>query len=196
MKRTRVAWSVRKLRATRNTHLDGIGDWLQIALGLGVEGNELSALQMGARAIVVYAVTLIIVRLGKKRFMGRATAFDVIMGVVLGSVVSRAITGNSPLVPTLAAAAVLVFMHWGLSYLAMSGHVFGGLIKGQARILVRDGQIEWEHMRDEHMTEHDLWEDLRGKGISKLSQIAEARLERSGELSVIRADRGFDSLPT
>jgi uncharacterized membrane protein YcaP (DUF421 family) len=120
--------------------LDGIGDWLQIVLGLGLEGKELGALQMGSRAILVYAVTLIIVRLGKKRFMGRASAFDVIIGVVLGSVVSRAITGTSPLVPALAAAAVLIIMHWVLSGIAMRWHGFGGLIKGQARILVRDCQ--------------------------------------------------------
>jgi uncharacterized membrane protein YcaP (DUF421 family) len=37
------------------------------------------------------------------------------------------------------------------------------------------------------MSERDLWEDLRGKGVSRLEQVAEARLERSGELSVIRA---------
>jgi hypothetical protein len=32
---------------------------------------------------------------GKKRFMGEATAFD----MMLGSIVSQAITGNAPLVP-------------------------------------------------------------------------------------------------
>ena len=37
------------------------------------------------------------------------------------------------------------------------------------------------------MTEHDLWEDLRGKSISRLEEVAEARLERNGRLSVIRA---------
>jgi uncharacterized membrane protein YcaP (DUF421 family) len=37
------------------------------------------------------------------------------------------------------------------------------------------------------MTEHDLWEDLRGKGVSDLKQVAEARLERSGNPSVIKA---------
>ena len=42
-------------------------------------------------------------------------------------------------------------------------------------------------MRKSHMTEHDLWEDLRGKGVSDLKQVAEARLERSGNLSVIKA---------
>ena len=40
------------------------------------------------------------------------------------------------------------------------------------------------------MSERDLWEDLRGEGVSRLDQVAEARLERSGKLSVIKARPG------
>jgi uncharacterized membrane protein YcaP (DUF421 family) len=39
------------------------------------------------------------------------------------------------------------------------------------------------------MTERDLGEDLRGEGVSRLEEVAEARLERGGTLSVIRAGR-------
>ena len=42
-------------------------------------------------------------------------------------------------------------------------------------------------MRKAHMSERDLWEDLRGKSISRLEEVAEATLERSGNLSVIKA---------
>jgi uncharacterized membrane protein YcaP (DUF421 family) len=42
-------------------------------------------------------------------------------------------------------------------------------------------------MRHAHMSERDLWEDLRGEGVSRLEQVSEARLERSGKLSVIKA---------
>jgi uncharacterized membrane protein YcaP (DUF421 family) len=54
-------------------------------------------------------------------------------------------------------------------------------------LLVRDGRIEEHVMRQTHMTEHDLWEDLRGKSVSDLKQVREAHLERSGQLSVIKA---------
>ncbi len=37
------------------------------------------------------------------------------------------------------------------------------------------------------MTDKDLWEDLRGKSISRLEEVAEGRLERNGSLSVIKA---------
>ena len=35
-------------------------------------------------------------------------------------------------------------------------------------------------MRKSHMTDRNLWEDLREKGVSDLKQMAEARLKRSG----------------
>ena len=135
----------------------------------------------------MYVVTVLMVRLAKKRFMGRATAFDVILGIMLGSIVSRAVTGNASFVPALVAAGALLVMHAMFSGIALRWHAFGGLIKGHPRLLVHDGQIDWTAMRAAHMTEHDLWEDLRGKDITDLRDVAKARLERSGQVSVSKA---------
>ena len=167
--------------------MDELRDWLDGLLGLGLESHDISAVQMGLRAVVVYVVTLLIVRAAKKRFMGRATAFDVILGIMLGSIVSRAVTGNAPLVPALGAAAVLVAMHWLFSALAVHWHGFGRIIKGRGLVLVRDGQIDHEVLRKAHMTDRDLWEDLRDRSIFDLKEVAEACLERSGKVSVIKA---------
>ena len=167
--------------------MDGIIDALNVALGLGLESRDIDVVQMGLRAAVVFIVTILMVRLSKERFMGRATAFDVILGIMIGSIVSRAVTGNSPFLPALAAAAVLLGMHWLFSGIALRWHGFGPLIKDEPRTLIRDGQVDEQAMRKSHMTEHDLWEDLRGKSVSDLKQVAEARLERSGNPSVIKA---------
>jgi uncharacterized membrane protein YcaP (DUF421 family) len=77
-------------------------------------------------------------------------------------------------------------MHSLFSAIALHWHGFGTMIKGHPRLLVRDGWIDRRVMRDTHLTEHDLWEDLRGKGVSRLEDVAEARLERSGRISVIK----------
>jgi uncharacterized membrane protein YcaP (DUF421 family) len=53
--------------------------------------------------------------------------------------------------------------------------------------MIHDGSHDQAAMREAHMTEHDIWEDLRSEGITSLEQVAEARLERSGQLSIIRA---------
>lgn len=166
-----------------------IANAIGTALGLGLEAKELGVLQMALRAGVVFVVTLVIVRLGKKRFMGRATAFDVILGIMLGSIVSRAVTGNAPFGPALAAGGVLVGLHWVFSGVALRWRDFGIATKGRSRILVQGGEIDQDALRSAHITEHDLWEDLRDKGVSSLDQVAEARLERSGKLSLIRAPK-------
>jgi uncharacterized membrane protein YcaP (DUF421 family) len=162
---------------------------LRLTLGLGLQGEEIKVMQMGLRAVIVYVVTVAIVRLGKKRFMGGSTAFDVILGIMLGSIVSRAITGNAPFFGALAASVVLLAMHWLFSSIAVRFHGFGWLIKGAPAVLVRNGEIDWEAMRKTHMTEHDLWQDLRVRGISDLSEVSEARMERGGQLSVLKAKR-------
>src|ERR687891_436755 len=95
----------------RRHNMDAIEEALRLTLGLGLQGEQIKVMQMGLRAVIVYVVTVAIVRLGKKRFMGRTTAFDVILGIMLGSIVSRGVTGNAPLVPTLGAAAALMLMH-------------------------------------------------------------------------------------
>lgn len=169
--------------------MDEIEGMLRLVLGLGAEAEELNAAQMALRAVVVFVVTVVMVRLGKKRFMGRGTAFDVILGIMLGSTMSRAITGNAPLFPVLAAGGVLIALHWLFSAIAVRWHGFGPLVKGHPQVLIRDGAIDRRAMRQAHVGERDLWEDLRAKGVSRLEQVAEARLERSGELSVIKARR-------
>src|SRR3954449_6270215 len=102
--------------------MDEIEGIVRLLLGLGLESKNINPLQMGLRAVLVYVVTVLMVRLAKKRFMGRATAFDVILGIMLGSIVSRAVTGNAPLLPALVAAAALLLMHWMFSGIAMGWH--------------------------------------------------------------------------
>lgn len=162
-------------------------DIFEIALGLGEKPQDLGMTEMALRAVVIYLATLAIVRLGKKRFMSRASAFDVIVGIMLGSIASRAITGNAPIAPAMAAAAVTMALHWGFSALAVRWHGFGTMIKGRDRLLVRDGQVDEDELRAAHMTMRDLAEELREKGIADVAGVAEARLERDGAISAIKA---------
>ena len=153
---------------------------------LGLDADELTVWQMSLRAVVVYVIAIAIVRFGKKRFMGRATALDLILVIMLGSIISRVVTGNSPFFAGLAAAATLVAMHWLFSAVGVRWQAFADLVKGHSRLLVRNGQVDWETMRKTHLTEEDLREDLRQKGVSDLEGIAEVRLERSGQVSVLK----------
>lgn len=157
---------------------------------LGLEAEDLTIAQMALRAVVVYLAALLMVRWGEKRFMGKSTAFDVILGVILGSVVSRAINGSAGFLPTLVAGGVLVGMHWAFASLAFRSDRFGTFVKGRTRVLVKDGEIDWDEMRRSHTSRDDLLGALRAQGVRDPSEVAEARLERSGDVSVVKAESG------
>lgn len=158
-------------------------------LGLDLQGQDLRASHMALRALVVYVIALAIFRIAKKRFLGQATAFDVMLGVISGSVVSRAITGNAPFVPTLSAAVALMVAHWAFSGLSARWHLFGLLVKGAPTTIIRHGKIDRRALAREHMSERDLDEQLRAHGLRDPEQVSEARLERNGQLSVVRVQR-------
>src|SRR4051812_49251987 len=63
--------------------------------------------QVMARAVLVYLAGLAIIRLGKSRSVGRMTPLDVLLGFVLGSLLSRGITGHASISGTVASSAIL-----------------------------------------------------------------------------------------
>lgn len=142
--------------------------------------------QMSLRAASVYVIAIVIVRIGKKWFMSRGTAFDLILAIVFGSIVSRVITGDAPFLPGIAAVLTLVLMHWLFSAASLRWKEFSRLVKGQPVLLVRDGIIVQEGMKRTHISDGNLRQDLRQKGVSALGEVAEAHLEPNGEVSVIR----------
>jgi len=159
---------------------------LHMWLGLSHDINDLSYVQSALRTIVVYGLTLAIVRLGSKRFLSKATAFDVIVGIMLGSVMSRAITGSTPFYPTLIAGATLVGMHWLIAALAFRFDWFGTLVKGKSVLLIENGEIQRDGMRQAGLSDHDLKQALRMQNDhTDPAKIRLAYLERSGSISVI-----------
>jgi uncharacterized membrane protein YcaP (DUF421 family) len=150
---------------------------------------QIGLTQIAARAALIYLIGLFVVRIGKGRMIGRATALDVILGFMLGSLLSRGITGDASLTGTIVASLVLVAVHWLLTLAAVQWHWFGSMFKGHAYQIVRDGEVLPSAIRRAHISEHDLITSLRLAGVENLSQVREAWKERNGEVSVIRKSR-------
>jgi uncharacterized membrane protein YcaP (DUF421 family) len=160
---------------------------LEIFLGLGVQPKDLTFVQISVRGIIVFLATLIMVRLGHKRPLAQKTPFDAILLVILASVLARAINGSSAFFATLGGGVVLVLLHRLFAYLAFYSHGFGILVKGEPDTIVRDGECDFEMMRRNHVSIHDLEEDMRlSAHTDDLSKIRVARVERSGDISFIK----------
>src|SRR5881296_3593750 len=133
----------------------------EAVLGLGVEPKDLTFIQISLRGIVVFLVTLTTMRLGHKRSLSRKTPFDAVLLVILASVLSRAINGSAAFFATLGGGVILVLLHRLLAFVAYHSHWFGCLIKGRPEVIVENGELILQAMRLNHISKHDLEEDMR-----------------------------------
>src|SRR6476659_10412101 len=166
--------------------MDAFYNFVGPLLGLGAEPKDLTFIQISLRGIIVFMATLAMIRLGPKRSLARKTAFDAVLIVILASVLSRAINVSAAFFATLGGGFVLVLLHRLLALIAYHSHGFGILIKGEPDIIVHDGHTDIPNMRRNHISKHDLEEDLRlDARMEDASQVKRARIERSGDISFI-----------
>jgi uncharacterized membrane protein YcaP (DUF421 family) len=155
-------------------------------LGLGNEPKALTFGQIAIRGLIVFVVALIMVRLGDKRFLSKKTAFDAILGLIIASMLARAVNGSAAFWPTLGGGFILIGFHRLLAFASRRWHAFGILVKGTSDLVVRDGRIIESGMRRNDLSIHDLEEDMRLKGqLDEIAKIKVAYAERDGHISIV-----------
>lgn len=149
-------------------------------------GRDLDALQTSCRALVVFVVALALVRIAGMRAFGRGSPHDTIVVIMLGAVLARAVTGEAPFWPTLAAGTVLVLVHRAVAMACARSRRFERLIKGTHRVLYHHGQTDRAGMQRAGISPADLDEAARGRAnVRSHVDVAEIYIESSGELTVI-----------
>lgn len=138
------------------------------------------------RALVVFLYGLMLLRCSGRRTFGRWSALDIVVSVVFGSSVSRAITGNAPFFGTLAAMAVLVALHWILGRLVVKSRRISAFFEGAPVELARLGKSDEATMTSWSVSRADLGEALRGAGILHPRDARLVMLEPSGKITVVK----------
>jgi len=111
--------------------------WIDVAFG---RMGHVSPAQECLRAVLIFVWGLALVRIASRRIFGKWAALDIVVAMVVGSSLSRALTGNAPLVGTLAATAVMVALHWLLAHLATRYRTVAMLAEGRAVPLIDGGR--------------------------------------------------------
>ena len=159
-------------------------------LVIGSEDGAISWWQMSIRGALIFAVGVLAVRVAASRAFGKWTPLDIIFAVIVGSNLSRAMTGSAPFMPTLIASLVLVAIHAVLALASPRWGWLSFLVKGGRVQLVRNGEPDTAAMRKAGIGEGDLNMALRTQGHADLSGVRSAFLERNGDMTFITDDDG------
>ncbi|MDQ6757892.1 MAG: DUF421 domain-containing protein [Bacteroidota bacterium] len=153
------------------------------------EGKELNALQMGDRAFVMFFITLLFIRVAGMRAFGQKSAFDSIIVIMLGAILSRAVTGASAFFPTVIAGFVLALVHRLLAIISLYSDFVGYLIKGEKTVLFRNNKMVKKNMLFCSISNKDLMEEVRLKlNEATMENVKEIFMERTGQISVVNKE--------
>ncbi|HEX7711255.1 MAG TPA: YetF domain-containing protein [Sphingomonadaceae bacterium] len=139
-----------------------------------------------ARALVIFVYGLAAVRLAGRRIFARWAALDFIVSVIVGSNLSRALTGSAPLWGTLAASTLLLAVHWLLSQAVARFSWASRVLEGLPVRLVSHGELDERLRKNRSVSQADLGEALRTRGVEDVRDTRDVVLEPSGKLTVIK----------
>jgi uncharacterized membrane protein YcaP (DUF421 family) len=152
---------------------------------IGPDTGEATALQLCARAVMLFLFGVVCIRIAGRRTFSQITPLDIVVAFIVGSNISRAMTGKAPFFGGLAATLVVVVLHRLLAMATLRWSPLTRFLKSAPVILVCDGVADEAAMRRHAISQADLAAGLRMEQIERLEEVRLATLEASGKISVV-----------
>jgi uncharacterized membrane protein YcaP (DUF421 family) len=142
------------------------------------------------RGVIVYVFLLVILRITGKRQTGQLAPFDLVLLLVLSNAVQNSMNGgDNSVLGGIISATTLIALHYGVAYMTFKSKKMERWIEGNPRILIHNGKINEEVMRQELLTRHELAASLRAAGCEEIDHVRVATLENNGQITVSLRNR-------
>ena len=155
---------------------------------LGDASTDLTALQLAFRAVVVFCFAIGLFRLLPRKSLANTSVIDVVLTVLIGSSLSRTLTGSAPMWPVMVGCLTLGALWVAMGWLALQNDLISRIVKGRPLEVIRDGKIDEAALRRAQMGRRDLEQKLRGQGYAQVQDVPRAYIERNGSVSVVSED--------
>jgi len=135
--------------------------------------------------VLAYAALIVMLRTSGKRTLSKFNAFDFIVTICLGSMLSSIIiTKSVPLIEGVVALALLIALQFAITWLSVRFKPFENLIKSNPQLLVHRGVYQDKAMRDERISKEEITAALHANGKQEMSAQTSVVLETDGSLNV------------
>ena len=148
------------------------------------------------RAIVLYLIVLVVMRLMGKREIGQLQPFELAISIMIADLASIPMTEiGIPIFNGIVPILGLLVMHLILSLINLKSLKAREIICGKPSILIYRGKINEKELKKERFTINELEERLRGNNVINLGDVEYAILETSGQVTVIQKPEKRNTIP-
>ncbi len=141
--------------------------------------------------VLAYVSLVFMLRVSGKRTLAKMNAFDLVVTVAIGSTLATIVLSRSvALAEGLLALALLIGMQFAISWSSTRIPWLRRVVTGEPRLLLRDGAMLDDALRDARVTREEVRAAVRSAGIGALGDVAAVVLETDGSFSVIAGQPG------
>jgi uncharacterized membrane protein YcaP (DUF421 family) len=144
---------------------------------------------VAVKAVLMFAVAVIGLRLGERRTLAQLGAFDFAVAVAIGAIIGRTVTTPSASFATGAVALVTLLVVHRLVAFARRHSRIARLIDHPPRVLVAAGKIQDRELARAGLTTADVHALLRQQGVDDLGQVGYLLYETRGTTTLTGIDR-------
>ena len=149
---------------------------------------ELSApwWQFVLRAVAIYVLVMVLVRVSGKRAVGQFTPFDLVLLILIGNAVQNGINGgDNSLTGAAIMATTLIALNYGVALLTSRSRRAEQWVEGVPVVLARDGKVFERVLREQLVSDADFHKALRQHDVADVADVALALLETNGSISIV-----------
>ena len=138
------------------------------------------------RAIVLYILVLVVMRLMGKREIGQMQPFELAISIMIADLATLPMTETGvPISNGIIPILGLLVMHLTISMLNLKSTKAREIRCGKPAILIFRGKVDEKVLKKERFTINELEERLRTNNIFNIGDVEYAVLETSGQVTVI-----------
>jgi len=138
------------------------------------------------RAVILYGVVLISMRIMGKGELGELQPFDLVVSLMLAELAVMPMEDlDAPLAHGFIAIATIMFLQCLISYITLKSNTARKIICGRPSILVDHGTFNTKEMNKLRININDVLGQMRLKGYYSIENIDYLIMETNGEMSII-----------
>ncbi len=138
------------------------------------------------RAIIMFIILFIIVKLLGKKQIKNLTLYDYILSITIGSIAADSIISlDTPLIDGIIALVIFSLIGYLASLLSFHNHAVEEMIDGEPLVLFENNNFNYKNLSTAKISVAKLLENCRLKGCFDINELDCAVLEPSGDISIL-----------
>lgn len=145
-----------------------------------------SLLLTGAKTLFAYVVMIAFLRGVGKRTLTKMNAFDYIVTYALGSLLATiSLNQEIPMLNGMAAMGLLLIFQYIVTWASSRKQGIRKWVTSSPRLIVYKGEVLEGALKEERLTEEELFISMRKNGVGSLDKVEMAVLESNGTISIL-----------